>query len=136
MQARAWGGRESASLVVNASGIKPVYGGSSYEMVVCGHHALLSAGPQLQARRRRLPFGRLRALAEPVFGIQAWIVKPYLIPGGSMEPTLTVGQGVLVNRIGMDFSDPISGEIGRAVVGVRLVGRWWFGVLGRALEWE
>jgi signal peptidase I len=44
-------------------------------------------------------------------GIQAWIVKPYKIPSGSMEPTLAVGQRVLVNRIGMDFSDPHVGEI-------------------------
>ena len=44
-------------------------------------------------------------------GIQAWIVKPYRIPSGSMEPTLAVGQRVLVNRIGMDFSDPHVGEI-------------------------
>ncbi len=34
------------------------------------------------------------------FGIQAVIVKPYRIPSGSMEPTLKVGQRVLVNRIG------------------------------------
>jgi signal peptidase I len=44
-------------------------------------------------------------------GIQAFIVKPYRIPSGSMEPTLSVGQRVLVNRIGMDFSDPHVGEI-------------------------
>jgi signal peptidase I len=43
--------------------------------------------------------------------IQAWVVKPYRIPSGSMEPTLAVGQRVLVNRIGMDFSDPHVGEI-------------------------
>jgi signal peptidase I len=44
-------------------------------------------------------------------GIQAWIVKPYRIPSGSMLPTLHIGQRVLVNRIGMDFSDPHVGEI-------------------------
>jgi signal peptidase I len=44
-------------------------------------------------------------------GIQAYIVKPYRIPSGSMEPTLAVGQRVLVNRIGMDFSEPHVGEI-------------------------
>jgi signal peptidase I len=43
--------------------------------------------------------------------IQAFIVKPYRIPSGSMEPTLTIGQRVLVNRIGMDFSEPHVGEI-------------------------
>jgi signal peptidase I len=44
-------------------------------------------------------------------GIQAFIVKPYRIPSGSMEPTLAIGQRVLVNRIGMLFSDPHVGEI-------------------------
>jgi len=44
-------------------------------------------------------------------GIQAWFVKPYRIPSGSMEPTLHVGQRVLVNRIGMHFGDPSVGAI-------------------------
>jgi signal peptidase I len=44
-------------------------------------------------------------------GIQAFIIKPYRIPSGSMEPTLAIGQRVLVNRIGMNFSDPHVGEI-------------------------
>jgi signal peptidase I len=43
--------------------------------------------------------------------IQAWIVKPYKIPSGSMEPTLAVGQRVLVDRIGTHFSSPSVGEI-------------------------
>jgi signal peptidase I len=43
--------------------------------------------------------------------IQAFLVKPYRIPSGSMEPTLSIGQRVLVNRIGMQFSDPHVGEI-------------------------
>ena len=32
-------------------------------------------------------------------GIQAFVVKPYQIPSESMEPTLDVGQRVLVNRV-------------------------------------
>jgi signal peptidase I len=44
-------------------------------------------------------------------GIQAFIVKPYKIPSGSMEPTLSINQRVLVDRIGMDFSEPHVGEI-------------------------
>jgi signal peptidase I len=43
--------------------------------------------------------------------IQAFVIKPYRIPSGSMEPTLAIGQRVLVNRIGMDFTDPHVGEI-------------------------
>jgi signal peptidase I len=44
-------------------------------------------------------------------GIQAFVVKPYRIPSGSMEPTLAVGQRVLVNRIGMTLGEPHVGEI-------------------------
>jgi signal peptidase I len=43
--------------------------------------------------------------------IQAFVIKPYRIPSGSMEPTLKVGQRVLVNRVGMDFGDPHVGEV-------------------------
>ncbi len=45
------------------------------------------------------------------FLIQAFIVKPYKIPSGSMEPTLAIEQRILVNRIGMDFSEPKIGDI-------------------------
>ncbi|HEX4751372.1 MAG TPA: S26 family signal peptidase, partial [Solirubrobacterales bacterium] len=38
--------------------------------------------------------------------IQAWIVKPYQIPSGSMEPTLDVGQRVLVNRFIYHLHEP------------------------------
>jgi signal peptidase I len=45
------------------------------------------------------------------FGIQAFLVKPYKIPSGSMEPTLAIGQRVLVDRISHDFGNPSVGEI-------------------------
>jgi signal peptidase I len=43
--------------------------------------------------------------------IQAVFIKPYKIPSGSMEPTLEIGQRVLVNRIGMKLGGPHVGEI-------------------------
>jgi signal peptidase I len=43
--------------------------------------------------------------------IQAFVVKPYRIPSGSMLPTLRVNQRVLVNRIGMHFGSPGVGQI-------------------------
>ena len=43
--------------------------------------------------------------------IQAFLVKPYRIPSGSMLPTLKIGQRVLVNRLGNRFNDPKVGEI-------------------------
>lgn len=45
------------------------------------------------------------------FLIQLLLVKTYRIPSGSMEPTLDIGQRVLVNRIGMRFGDPSVGDI-------------------------
>ena len=44
-------------------------------------------------------------------GVEQFLIKPYRIPSGSMEPTLAVGQRVLVNRIAMTFSEPHVGEI-------------------------
>jgi signal peptidase I len=43
--------------------------------------------------------------------IQAFVVKPYQIPSGSMEPTLDIGQRVLVDRVSYRFSDPDIGDI-------------------------
>jgi signal peptidase I len=43
--------------------------------------------------------------------IQAFIVKPYRIPSGSMLPTLHVNQRVLVDRIGNHFTTPHIGDI-------------------------
>jgi signal peptidase I len=43
--------------------------------------------------------------------IQAWLVKPYQIPSQSMEPTLDVGQRVLVNRFLYHLTDPSPGDI-------------------------
>ena len=40
--------------------------------------------------------------------IQAFIVKPYRIPSGSMEPTLTIGQRILANRM---INHPSIGDI-------------------------
>jgi signal peptidase I len=44
--------------------------------------------------------------------IQAFVVKPYQIPSPSMEPTLDVGQRVLVNRFSFRLGgDPEIGDI-------------------------
>lgn len=45
-------------------------------------------------------------------GIQAFVVKPYQIPSPSMEPTLDIGQRVLVNRFSFRLGgDPDVGDI-------------------------
>ncbi len=44
-------------------------------------------------------------------GIQAFLIKPYRIPSGSMLPTLHINQRVLVDRIGTHFGSPHVGDI-------------------------
>jgi signal peptidase I len=43
--------------------------------------------------------------------IQQFIVKPFAIPSPSMEPTLEVGDRVLVSRLTYHFRDPERGDI-------------------------
>lgn len=69
-------------------------------------------------RARKSPTGTLIELVVIVvaalglaLGIQAFLIKPYRIPSGSMLPTVHIDQRVLVNRIGMDFSSPRIGDI-------------------------
>jgi signal peptidase I len=57
----------------------------------------------LLSRRRARSLAELIATVLVAVGlaiaIQAWVVKPYRIPSGSMEPTLAPHQRVLVDRI-------------------------------------
>ncbi len=67
------------------------------------------------------PRGRFGGLIELVviialalslaLAVQAWAVKPYQIPSGSMKPTLEEGQRVLVNRFTYHFTSPQIGDI-------------------------
>jgi signal peptidase I len=43
--------------------------------------------------------------------ITGFVVKPYVIPSGSMEPTLAIGQRVLVDRLGERLFGPSVGQI-------------------------
>jgi signal peptidase I len=45
------------------------------------------------------------------FVVQAFLVKPYRIPSASMEPTLAIGQRILVDRVGTSSRDLQVGEI-------------------------
>jgi signal peptidase I len=69
-------------------------------------------------KARKSPVGTLIELAVIVvtalalaLGIQAFLVKPYRIPSGSMLPTVRIDQRVLVDRLAMDFSSPHVGNI-------------------------
>jgi signal peptidase I len=42
---------------------------------------------------------------------QAYVVKPYRVPTGSMEPTLMPGDRVIADRVSLDFGNPSRGQI-------------------------
>ncbi len=44
-------------------------------------------------------------------GIQAFLVKPFKIPSGSMEPTLDIDQRVLVDRVSFRFANPSRNDV-------------------------
>jgi signal peptidase I len=71
-----------------------------------------------QSKQRKSATGSLVELVSIVavalglaLGIQAFIVKPFRIPSESMEPTLDVGQRVLVDRVSKHFSGFHRGQI-------------------------
>ena len=43
--------------------------------------------------------------------VQAFIVKPYRVPSGSMEPTIAIGERIIASRFTMRFSDPSRDQI-------------------------
>jgi signal peptidase I len=72
--------------------------------------------PVLQRARRSTLFETVFLLVVAVglaVSLQAFAVKPYRIPSGSMEPTLHVGDRVLVNRFSRRVlgNDPKVGDI-------------------------
>ena len=78
------------------------------------------AGPQsLRARFRSWRFAPVVEIVATVAlalllaeSVQAAVVKPFVIPSQSMEPTLLPGQRVLVNRLAYDFGGtPSRGDI-------------------------
>ena len=43
--------------------------------------------------------------------VQAFIVKPYRVPSGSMEPTIAIGERIIAARFTFRFSDPSREQI-------------------------
>jgi signal peptidase I len=73
-------------------------------------------GIVLAVQRRVAPGVTLIVLSLllPIAGvifIKAFIVKPYRIPSGSMEPTLAIGQRVIVDRVSRHFTSFHRGDI-------------------------
>jgi signal peptidase I len=74
------------------------------------------APPAVEPARRRVhPVVELVLVLALAFGlaylVQGWIVKPYRIPSASMEPTLQIGDMVLVNRFIYHLHPPRRGDI-------------------------
>jgi signal peptidase I len=67
------------------------------------------------ARRQMNPLLELVLILAAALGLwyvtDHWVVKPYRIPSASMEPTLEVGDRVLVNRFIYRLHDPRRGDI-------------------------
>lgn len=76
---------------------------------------MASASDKRSAQKTRNPIVELVTIVIAAlaiaFVVQLFFVKTYRIPSGSMEPTLDIGQRVLVNRIGTHFGDPSVGDI-------------------------
>jgi signal peptidase I len=43
--------------------------------------------------------------------VQAYIVKPYRVPSGSMEPTISIGERIIASRFTLRFQDPARNQI-------------------------
>jgi signal peptidase I len=71
--------------------------------------------PVEPAQRRVHPLVELVLVLALAFGlayvVQGWIVKPYRIPSASMEPTLQIGDMVLVNRFIYHLHPPRRGDV-------------------------
>ena len=62
--------------------------------------------------KRVLEYAAIVAVAVLVaLAIQAWLLKPYRIPSGSMLDTLRPGDRVLVNRVVYHLRDPHRGDV-------------------------
>jgi signal peptidase I len=82
---------------------------------------ILEPPPPRLTRRQRFRAWRFAPVVEVLVtialalvlaeGVQAAVVKPFVIPSPSMEPTLVPSQRVLVNRLAYDFGSPQRGDI-------------------------
>jgi signal peptidase I len=73
-------------------------------------------GRRIQARRARrrflgeLPFLLVAALILTVL-VKGFLIQAFFIPSRSMEPTLDVGDRVVVNRLAYRIGDPAHGDV-------------------------
>lgn len=76
-----------------------------------------AAGPEPAGKKRRSHRALFEWLAILVIAvvaallIRSFVIQPYYIPSGSMEPTLKVGDKVLVNKLSYDFHSVHRGDV-------------------------
>lgn len=72
------------------------------------------APPRRRPRHRRAIIEWVAILAAAVVAallLRTFVIQPYFIPSGSMEPTLEIGDKVLVNKLSYDFHGVHAGDI-------------------------
>jgi signal peptidase I len=68
--------------------------------------------PGTSALRQVVEFVLTLAIAFVVAqGVRAWVIQPYVVPSGSMLPTIQLNDQVLANKFIFDFQQPQRGEI-------------------------
>jgi signal peptidase I len=71
-----------------------------------------SSGRGRSAARTAIEWGLILAVAVvAAILIRSFVVQPFFIPTGSMEPTLQVGDRVLVNKLSYDFHSVHRGDV-------------------------
>jgi len=113
-------GEAPGPATLDATAPGPVAGGAPAEANLDPAKPGSEAGPRTRLERFRA--WRFAPVVEVIAtvalalvlaeSVQAAVVKPFVIPSESMEPTLLPGQRVLVNRLAYDFgSTPARGDI-------------------------
>jgi signal peptidase I len=70
--------------------------------------------PQHRPRRTRWIVEWVIVLAVALLlalGLRTWVIQTYSIPSGSMEPTLMIGDRILVDKLSYDFHSVHRGDI-------------------------
>jgi signal peptidase I len=85
------------------------------EATALSEPAAPAGAPQPPGKRQMNPVLELLLILAAALGLwyvtNGWIVKPYRIPSSSMEPTLQIGDRVLVSRFTYRLHDPRRGDI-------------------------
>jgi signal peptidase I len=100
-----------ATAVLPADGVRPAPESASSE---AEHAAGQPEGPSRGKRARRVAIEWILLIGAALliaFVIKSFLFQAFYIPSGSMEPTLNIGDRVLVNKLSYDLHDVNRGDI-------------------------